>query len=150
MDPVRREVVGYEALLRIRNQNISPAVFIPEAETGGQIIAIGRMVTEMAIRQIAEWKKEGRKMVPVSINFSARQIDDDGYEDFCMEKLEKYGVSPNYLVIEITESVMLSREKEARALFTRLSERGIALALDDFGTGYSSLNYLTFLPLSEI
>ena len=150
VDPVRREVVGYEALLRIRNQNISPAVFIPEAETGGQIIAIGRMVTEMAIRQIAEWKKEGRKMVPVSINFSARQIDDDGYEAFCMEKLEKYGVSPNYLVIEITESVMLSREKEARALFTRLSERGIALALDDFGTGYSSLNYLTFLPLSEI
>lgn len=144
------EVVGYEALVRMRDSEISPAIFIPVAEENGWLREIGRVTTEKAICQIGEWKKAGKKVTPVSINFSSVQIRDTGYFDFLIDMLHKYDVPPEMVEIEITEHVLFEFTSESIALLNRLHTIGIRLLMDDFGTGYSSLSYLTNLPLDVI
>lgn len=144
------EVVGFEALLRIKNYRLSPAKFIAVAEESGQIQEIGRWVTAEAIRQIADWKKKGYALKPVAINFSSKQINDSGYINFLEDTLYQYGIDSSCLEIEITESILIEKTGTTIDFLNRLKSIGIRIAMDDFGTGYSSLNYLTFIPVDKI
>lgn len=144
------EIKGYEALLRLKDSDLSPGEFVPVAEINGSIIRIGRIVTEKVIRQLAEWRDSGMELKPVSINFSANQLHDSGYLQFIDDLMKEYGILPRYIEIEITESIFLENKQATMAFLIKLKEMGISISIDDFGTGYSSLNYLTFLPVDKI
>jgi len=150
VDVKTRQIYGYEALLRLKASNLSPAEFIEIAEKNGTIVRIGRIVTEKVIKQLSEWKKAGLDIKPVSINFSANQLQDEGYILFIDELLKKYDIDAKYLEIEITENIFFENKQATLLFLKNLKEMGIKIAIDDFGTGYSSLNYLTFLPVDII
>ena len=134
----------------LRAPDVSPAEFVPIAEINGSIIRIGRIVTEKVIRQLVAWRKSGLELKPVSINFSANQLHDSGYLNFIGSILTECGIDPQYIEIEVTESIFLENKQATMIFLKRLKEMGIAISIDDFGTGYSSLNYLTFLPVDKI
>ena len=144
------DICGYEALLRLKESDVSPAEFVPIAEINGSIVRIGRIVTEKVIVQLADWRKYGLELKPVSINFSANQLHDSGYLYFISDLMEKHHIEPEFIEIEITESIFLENKKATLIFLKKLKEMGIAISIDDFGTGYSSLNYLTFLPVDKI
>ncbi|WML32807.1 EAL domain-containing protein [Clostridium sp. OS1-26] len=144
------KVVGFEALLRLKNSSISPGQFIPVAEEMGMIIELGRWVTKEAINQISMWKKKGFDIKPIAINFSAKQLNDLNYIEFLENTLKEANVEAKYIDIEITESIFLEKKEETIVFVNQLKALGVKIALDDFGTGYSSLSYLTFLPVDKI
>lgn len=144
------EIVGFEALLRLKDYRMSPDKFIHIAEETGLIHEIGRWVTARAIGQIADWKEKGYKLKPVAINFSSKQINDTGYISFLKASLARYEIDPSYLEIEVTESILIEKTEATIDFLKRLKSIGTRIALDDFGTGYSSLNYLTFIPVDKI
>ena len=145
-----QEVSGYEALVRMKEPGIYPGQFIPVAERSGWIWRIGRITTELVIKQLASWRDEGKALHPVSVNFSSNQLNDHGYVDFVEETLKKYNIPPEYLEIEITEGLFLEKSALADDIFKRFKDLGIRLLMDDFGTGYSSLAYLTYIPVDVI
>ena len=145
-----KKVSGYEALVRMKEPGIYPGQFIPVAEENGWIWKIGRITTELVIKQLAAWRDEGHELHPVSVNYSSSQMNDMGYMNFVEELLKKYDIPPQYLEIEITEGLFLEHTKRADQLFARFKEMGIRLLMDDFGTGYSSLGYLTYIPVDVI
>ncbi len=150
VDSRTEQISGYEALVRMKDPDIGPGRFIPIAEKNGWIWRIGRITTELVIKQIAAWGREGLPLHPVSINFSSNQLSDSGYIDFLEKTLKDYDVSPSLIEIEITEGVFLDKTAQANALFDRFKALGIKLLMDDFGTGYSSLGYLTYIPVDVI
>ncbi|ETP71762.1 diguanylate cyclase (GGDEF) domain-containing protein [Lachnospiraceae bacterium JC7] len=145
-----RELIGFEALVRLKDAPFGPSQFIPIAEKNGWTSKLGRIITEIVIKQIAKWKSEGRTIYPVSINYSSRQLNDTGYVEFLESLLEKYGIEPKYIEIEITESLLVEKTDVSEKLFADLKRLGISLLLDDFGTGYSSLAYLTYVPVENV
>jgi len=150
IDTQTKCVSGYEALVRMKEPGIYPGQFIPVAERSGWIWRIGRITTELVIKQLAAWRDEGKKLHPVSVNYSSNQLNDHGYVDFVADLLKKYDISPKYLEIEITEGLFLEKSALADEIFKRFKEMGIRLLMDDFGTGYSSLGYLTYIPVDVI
>lgn len=144
------EIVCFEALIRIKNDKISPAKFIPIAEKTGLIIPVGRWVTHEAIRQLKVWKDKGFTIKPVSINFSVLQFYDETYIDYLLELSNRYNIELNCLEIEVTENILSASTQENLVFLGRLKECGVSIALDDFGTGYSSLKYITYMPLDKI
>lgn len=143
-------IVGYEALLRLKERNISPAVLVKVAEEDGMIITIGRMITRIVVEQMAEWHALGLISKPVAINFSALQINDTAYRDYLLWLLDKNGIKPEFIRLEITESVFLESKATAIAFLKDMRAEGIQIALDDFGAEYSSLSYLTSLPIDTV
>ncbi len=150
IDAKTKQVTGYEALVRIKAEGLYPNVFIPILETSGWIGRLGRVTTELVIKQLATWRDEGKKLHPVSINFSSNQIGDTGYVDFIKGLLSSYNISGEFVEIEITEGLFLERTDQAERLFEQFNELGIKLLMDDFGTGYSSLGYLTYIPVDYV
>lgn len=144
------EAAGYEALLRLKNHNIPPNVFIPVAEECGLIINIGRYVTYESVNQLKKWKEQGYELKPISLNFSCKQLKDTQYVE-CLKKILKDNeIEPEYIEIEITESILLEKAESTMDFLYNLKNMGIKIALDDFGTGFSSLNYLTYIPLNKV
>jgi len=143
------QVISYEALLRIQNNVLSPAKFIPIAEECGMIIPIGQWVIKEVIRQVSVWQKTD-SVKPVAVNFSVKQIHDSEFTTVLEDALTHYQVDASNIEIEITESVFFEDKKETIKFMTKLKSLGHTIALDDFGTGYSSLNYLTYLPLDKL
>ncbi len=143
-------ITAYEALLRLKDHNISPSVFIDIAEKNGSIIKIGRIVTQKVIEQIAKWRSEGLDIKSVSINFSVNQLHDSGYVGYLQSLLEQYRLEPEILEIEITENIFMENQQITKAFLGQLKELGIRISIDDFGTGYSSLHYLTYLPVDIV
>lgn len=143
-------IIGFEALIRLKNHSISPAQFIPVAEDTGGIIEIGRWVTRESIKQISKWREKGLEIKPIAINFSAKQLNDPAYVNFLENTLKEFGVAAKYIDIEITESIFLEKKAETIEFLNKLKALGVSIALDDFGTGFSSLSYLTFLPVDKI
>jgi diguanylate cyclase (GGDEF)-like protein len=150
VDAKTGEIIGFEALLRLNNYNISPGLFIPVAEETGHIIQIGRWVAEEAIMQLDRWRRKGFKEKIISINYSSKQLRDRNYIPYLKHLLREYDISPEYIEIEITESFFLENDTQTMEFLMELKETGLRIALDDFGTGYSSLNYLTFIPVDKI
>jgi len=144
------KIAAYEALLRLKDSPVLPSEFIPIAEKNGMIIPIGRFVTKKVINQLNFWKETGMDLVPVSVNFSANQLQDVGYLDFLKEQLDLCQISPKLLEIEITETILMENLQLTMQFLNQLHEMGVAIAIDDFGTGFSSLNYLSFMPVNIV
>ena len=148
-------ISGMEALVRWRSPErglVPPGVFIPVAEDTGLIVKLGEWVLEEACRQTVAWKQEFGADAPrtMNVNLSARQLQDDGLVESVRAILERTGVRPEHVVLEITESAVMA---DAEAMIARLHELkalGVRLAIDDFGTGYSSMAYLVQLPIDVL
>jgi len=146
-------LVGFEALLRWRHPELGvvpPLDFVPLAEETGLIRDIGDFVLREACRQATGWRgaHRGRGAPPaISVNVSTVQLRDPGFVAVVDRALAASGLEPGRLVLEITESVLLSDVSATAALLGELRARGVRIAIDDFGTGYSSLSYLQHLPL---
>ena len=144
-----RRVEGAEALLRWHHPtlgHISPAEFIPIAESTGLIIPIGEWVLRTACRQSKAWQDAGITAFPLAINLSARQFLGDGLVPMVKRVLAQTGVDTRCLELELTETVLIQNMGETVSALLELKAMGIALSLDDFGTCYSSLSYLLQLP----
>lgn len=144
------QIEGLEALVRMQDADIGPGTFIPIAEENGWIRSIGRLTTRLVCEQIGKWVKGGISVPPVSINYSADQLQDTGYVEYLKTQLEKNNVPPDRIKIEITESLFMANSQQAEDLFHQFEAMGITLLMDDFGTGYSSLNYLSYIPVSVV
>lgn len=144
------EIVGFEALLRIKDKFISPAQFIPIAEKNGLIVQIGRFVLKESIKELRRLKDMGFKLKPIAINFSAIQLNDLTFIDYFKSLLKEYNIDSKFIEIEITESIFLDKKDTTIEFLNKLKSIGVNISLDDFGTGYSSLNYLTFVPVDKI
>ena len=150
VDAKTKEVTGYEALVRMKDPCMFPGQFIPVAERNGFIAQIGRITTELVVKQLALWKEQGANVKPVSVNYSSYQLNDTGYIEYLKSLLENYHVEADLLQIEITESLFIERTTLAEDVFRKFKSMGIKLLMDDFGTGYSSLGYLTYIPVDII
>jgi diguanylate cyclase (GGDEF)-like protein len=138
-------VIGAEALLRWRHPEfgmISPAEFIPIAEDCGQILSIGEWVLRSAARQLREWMDRGLSPMTMAVNLSAVQFRHPSLPEMVTKILDEVELAPQYLELELTESVAMDNPLGAIAVMDNLHERGIRMSIDDFGTGYSSLSYL--------
>ncbi len=148
-------VRGCEALLRWNLAGegpVSPAEFIPVAEESGLVVDLGAWVLERAAETVVRWRAEGAvdRDFSVSVNVSARQLAEGDFVATVREVLARTGLPPGNLVLEITESVMLTNPDASIALLERLRGAGVRLSLDDFGTGYSSLSHLDRLPVHAV
>jgi diguanylate cyclase (GGDEF)-like protein len=144
-------LAGLEALLRWntpRDGTRQPNEFIPAAEASGLIVDIGGWVLEAACAQLALWREQGIAPGRMSINVSAQQLKFVEFPRNVRRTLDKYGIPPEMLEIEITESVFA--DEAAGQAMVQLAATGVRLALDDFGTGYSSLNYLRRYPIQVV
>jgi len=143
-------IKSFEALLRMKNRELSPDEFIPIAESNGLIIPIGRWVLEQAIKTLDSWQKKGFKLKPIAINFSEVQLHDKEFIPILDSLLRQYNIPGKYIEIEITESILLDNNEEVVSFFNKIFNMGVNLSLDDFGTGYATLSYLDYIPLSKL
>jgi diguanylate cyclase (GGDEF)-like protein len=147
VDLTDEHVVGFEALLRWDHPElglIMPDRFIPIAEDTGMIVPIGRWVLKEATRTVARWQRAHPRTPAVSmaINVSTRQLASPSLIDHVREALDACGIEPSSLVLEVTETALITDPKAVAEQLRQLHVLGVRLALDDFGTGYSSLGYL--------
>ncbi|MBD3922237.1 EAL domain-containing protein [Paenibacillus sp. PR3] len=146
-------LVGMEALLRWDNPTtggITPDVFIPLAETIGLIVPIGYWVLREACSQLKAWEDKVGDGLVMSVNLSAKQLQQPDFVEMVGQIIEESGVDPTHLCFEITETTALGDMGHVLSILNQLLNRGIHIALDDFGTGYSSLSVLNQLPLRTI
>jgi len=146
-------ISGAEALLRWQHVDegfISPAEFVPLAEDSDLIVDIGRWVIEKTCRDLQGILKKGLHPGSVSINVSTRQLRDGRFISDVLEPLQRFGIHPGYLQLEVTETTVAQNRDKAIDLLTSLRQEGVRVAIDDFGTGYSSLSYLQQMPFDVI
>ena len=145
---------GAEALLRWQHPErglLAPGHFIALAEETGLIEPIGSWVLREACRQALHWRDVQGRPLPISVNLSARQLQDARFFEGVMSILFETGFAPERLVLELTESLFTDEKNEIVAHTLRqLANRGVLLAIDDFGTGYSNLRYLKRFPVSRL
>ena len=149
------KLVGFEALIRWEHPYkgfISPVEFIPVAENTNLIIPIGKIVLEKVCYQIQNWKKKFPQatVLKVAVNLSSQQFNHATILEEIDEVLEKTGLTPNNLKIEITETSLIEHSVQTIKLLKQLKERNLEICLDDFGTGYSSLSYLHRFPVDTL
>ena len=144
--------VGAEALIRWDHAELGmvpPNQFIPLAEDTGQIVPIGSWVIKEVCSKMKQWSAQGINL-PLSANLSVKQLAEKDFAQFILRTMETYGVPPEMLHLEITESFFLENQYEVIEKLKTLADKGIHFSIDDFGTGYSSLSYLKRLPLDAI
>ncbi len=148
-------VTGVEALARWQHPErgpVSPVEFIPLAEATGLIRRLGLWVLREACAQTVEWQRSqpGLSELRLSVNVSPRQLDDENLAAVIAEVLVETGLHPEFLTLEMTESVLMSDSPSALVTLRELKAMGVRLAIDDFGTGYSSLSYLHRFPVDVL
>lgn len=146
-------IEGFEALLRWESPEygmMSPLKFIPLAEETGLIVEIGRWVLAQACAFSQDLYKSGQRRLWVAVNISVVQLIQEGFVQSVADVLAETGLSPEYLELEITESVLMEQLADNVRKLAELRAMGIRIALDDFGTGYSSLTYLKKLPITAV
>jgi len=146
--------LGAEALIRwihpLRGM-ISPAQFIPLAEETGLILPIGLWVLETACAQLMTWQQlDFTRDLVLAVNVSAKQFRQTGFAAEVRDVVQRHGIKPSLLKLELTEGMLLENIEDAIATMSTLNEIGIQFSLDDFGTGFSSLQYLKRLPLDQL
>jgi len=155
VDIVTGRVSGFEALIRWQRSDgtlVSPGDFIPIAEETGIICELGAWALHDALRELRGWIDTGvvAPTTTISVNVSPRQIADPNFAEVVHDALERSGVSPHLLWIEMTESMMLEEPELAQSTLRQVRSMGVRLALDDFGTGFSSLSLLQNFPIQRI
>ena len=146
-------VTGAEALVRWAHPQygmLSPAMFIPIAETSGDIMDLGDWVLNEACRQMAAWRTAGEDVLPVAINLSARQFADPALAARIESAIRRYGLDGELLELEVTESLVIEDPARAVKVLSSLQAIGVHIAVDDFGTGYSSLAQLKRFPVNSL
>jgi len=146
-------ISGAEALLRWNDDvlgMVPPDLFIPIAEESGQIYEIGQQVVEMVCKSIHIMKSSNLPKFLVSLNLSSKELLNAGFVSNLSNNLKSFGVTPQEIELEVTETALLDNIEDAKATLTQLAKLGFTLALDDFGTGYSSLAYLHQLPFDRL
>lgn len=147
-----QSMIGMEALVRWQHPAkglLSPGLFIPIAEETGIICDIGAWVLREACRQMRTWHDKGGPLIPISVNLSSQQFHQPRLAEYILTILEETGLEPQYLELEITESMMMDATVSS-GILNQLHESGIRISLDDFGTGYSSLSYLKMFPIQKV
>jgi diguanylate cyclase (GGDEF)-like protein/PAS domain S-box-containing protein len=154
VDLATGRVSGAEALLRWQHPVrgvVSPAEFIPLAESTGLIVPIGEWVLRQACRDARRWSDlPGGDRLSVSVNLSGRQLQTTELPSIVPQALLDAGLAPERLMLEMTESVMIDRDDKTLTVLHELRRLGVRLGVDDFGTGYSSLSYLHRFPIDVI
>ncbi|MDD0809163.1 EAL domain-containing protein [Curvibacter sp. RS43] len=144
---------GVEALMRWQHPQwgwVPPDQFIPVAEESGLIHAMTRWLLDECCQQLAQWRRDGLRVPRLALNLSARSFHQNDLAQHIETALQRHGLAPQDLVLEITESVMMDPRSVTAANIERLHQQGLVFSLDDFGTGYSSLSYLHRLPIGEL
>jgi diguanylate cyclase (GGDEF)-like protein len=144
-----RRLVGVEALLRWEHPTLGvllPDEFIPVLEQTGEIREVGRWVLRQACEQMARWHSRGDTL-DISVNISARQLDDDAIVGHIGDALAASGLAPTSLIVEVTESALMRTPDDTARRLRSIKALGARIAVDDFGTGYSSLTYLQRFPV---
>ena len=145
-------IVGVEALARWHDDKygwVSPANFIPLAENLGLINEVGRQVLEQALHHFSQ-RSGSCSDVKLAVNVSKRQLISDDFYPMIMAMVQRFGMKPGQIKLEITESIALQGVEQAKGHLQKLSDAGFTLSLDDFGTGFSSLSLVHELPFDEI
>ncbi|NSL52822.1 bifunctional diguanylate cyclase/phosphodiesterase [Calidifontibacillus erzurumensis] len=152
IDLCKGEIIGLEALIRWHHPThgfVSPGKFISIAEETGLIIPIGEWVLRTACQQLKQWHDQGLPPFRVAVNLSIRQFYQQDLVEKVKEILDETGLAPEYLELEVTESMMMNIDHTKKTL-DALKQLGVQIAIDDFGTGYSSLSYLKHLPVDRL
>jgi diguanylate cyclase (GGDEF)-like protein/PAS domain S-box-containing protein len=146
-------ITGFEALVRWMHPTmglVPPDKFIRIAENSGVIVALGEWVLRAACKEARRWQDEGIPPVTMAVNVSAVQFRQEGFQNLIKQVLSECRLAPQYLELELTESVLLSNADVIFRSLQDLREMGLTLAIDDFGTGYSSLSYLRQFPVGKL
>jgi diguanylate cyclase (GGDEF)-like protein len=146
-------IIGVEALLRWQHATrgwIAPDVFIPVAEETGLIAELGDWVIREACKQLNAWASEGLAHLSIAVNVSVQQFARADFVESVLRALWQYGVKPEQLELEITESLLMRNVDDTTACMKRFRAAGVTLSIDDFGTGYSSLGYLRQFPVDSL
>lgn len=149
----KNAVIGVEALLRWESTllgTVSPAEFIPVAESNGLIVQLGEWVLGQACASAARWRRSSGARVNIAVNISARQFLVSDIVTVVSQALKKYDLPASSLELEITESMLITDTRRVLSVLTDLKALGVKVAVDDFGTGYSSLSYLKKFPLDYL
>jgi diguanylate cyclase (GGDEF)-like protein len=153
VDLVTEQIVGMEALLRWPTSDggfVSPAVFVPLAEYSGLIIDIGIWVLEESCRKLRALSDQGLTGLRMAVNISMPQFRDPNFVDMVKNIITEFGVEPDRVELEITESVVMDEPQIVIEALQELKLFGVKVAIDDFGTGFSSMSYLQQLPLDRL
>ncbi|MBL0717478.1 MAG: EAL domain-containing protein [Desulfosarcina sp.] len=146
-------IVGLEALVRWEhpeNGMVPPLDFIPIAEETGFIIPLGEWVLQTACEQMQAWQQAGLTSLRMAVNLSGRQFKQDDLINSVQNIINAASLDPQYLELELTESVLMHDVEENISTLRKLKESGLKLSVDDFGTGYSSMSYLKRFPLDTL
>ena len=147
------KISGMEALVRWNHPQqgtIPPARFIPLAEETRMIILIGEWVLRTACQQLKAWHEKGYDWLYISVNVSTRQFREPDFVKTVERVVESTGLDPKYLKLEVTESSIMEKPKEAIKKMNALCAQGIHFSIDDFGTGYSSLSQMKRFPIDTL
>lgn len=149
----QKKIVGLEALVRWKTGEgtlISPDDFIPLFEKNGFITELDLYVFERVCRQLKLWMESGHKLIPIGVNISRVHIKEPDFLTKLIALCERYGIAPQHMELEITESAFLHNQDIVMAVAVEIKKAGFALSMDDFGTGYSSLSLLKDLPVDIV
>jgi len=152
-DLEERRITSMEALIRWQHPEkgyIPPAHFIPVAETNGLIHDISAFVLSESLKQLKYWRELGFADIRVSLNISPMQLREPSIVTDILDAIERAGVSPTQIEVELTETSVIESQHRARIVLSQLREAGIRVSMDDFGTGYTSLGLLADLPLDMV
>lgn len=150
---VNGEMIGSEALIRWNHPEygfISPAIFIPIAEKSQLILKIGRFVFERVCIDLSDWKKQGKSIVPVSVNLSRVELYQPDIVKFINSTIQKYNINSDLIELEITETVAMNELNILKNVLNELRKYGFSISMDDFGTGYSSISCLRDMPIDVL
>ena len=153
VDAKNSKVIGMEALVRWNHPTmgvISPAKFIPFAETTGLIIELDQYVMRTAMKQIVQWYKDGLNPGKLALNLAVKQLQKKDFIQTLENMLRETKCEAECIELEVTESQIMHHPEEAIIALNQISDIGIELAIDDFGTGYSSLSYIKKLPIHKL
>ncbi|SFU28528.1 EAL domain-containing protein [Pseudoduganella namucuonensis] len=147
------QIAGAEALIRWQHPQlgmVAPDRFIPLAEETGLIVPIGDWVIRAVCAQLARWRDDGQRIVPVALNLSALQFREGNVLQTIAASLKEHGLDPRWLEVELTETLVMYDPQAAQQTMRNFGDLGLRISLDDFGTGYSSLAYLKRFPFQYV
>ena len=149
----QNELIGFEALVRWNSPEkgvLAPYKFIPIAEETNLIVPLGEWIINKVCKENKKWHDMGYDHLTAAVNISAKQFSQDNIIEVIENALTASNLNPNYLELELTESVIMDDFERTIKLFKTFKDMGIKLSIDDFGTGYSSLSYLKQFPIDSL